>query len=128
MRNYNDIINDVSKIQNDIENILIDGLRAPKFSLDDLKDKTDFLEPNPRLVYEAEQKRLEDIQLEEENQKRIALEEEQKKIQNEEKLRVQRAEEERKAKIDNFWGSVAIFLLVAGIVFIGLLISSLAKS
>lgn len=138
MDNNNDLTRQATQKQMDIDNILVFSLYAPKFSLDKLKDNSEFLEPNPRHVYEAEQielkrKRIEDerqrkLTLENEEKNRILLQQaEQKRIQDERIRRIEREEAERKAKIDNFWGSVAIFFFVIGIIIVGMLIS-LAKS
>jgi len=50
------------QIQEDIDNILIDCLNAPEFDINGLIDRSDFLETNPRLIFEAEQARILEIQ------------------------------------------------------------------
>lgn len=53
---------DVSNLSNKLNNILVDGLIS-KFDSDNwfesLKDKNDFPEPNPRILYEEEQQEIE---------------------------------------------------------------------
>ncbi len=97
--NYNnDFSERAIQMQTDIDNILIDCLNAPKFDLENLKDYSEFLEPNPRIIYELELKRKQE---EEEHQRKLEYEAEQKRIQEKnERLKKIEIEAEQKKKAE----------------------------
>jgi hypothetical protein len=98
--NYsNDFSEQATQTQSDIDNILIDCINTPKFDLENLKDYSEFLEPNPRIIYELELKRKQE---EEEHQRKLEYEAEQKRIQ-EKRERLKKielkAEQKKKAEL-----------------------------
>jgi hypothetical protein len=127
MDNNNELTRQATQIQMDIDNILISCLNAPKFNLDNLKDNSEFLEPNPRLIYEAEQKRIEEERIENERQSKLAYEAEQKKIEEERIKKIELAERARQSKISSFWDSISIVFFIIIFIFAMILISVISS-
>lgn len=128
MENSNDLTKQAIQIQTDIDNILVSSLNIPKFNLDNLKDYSKFMELNPRLVFEAEHKRIKDEQIEEERQRKIALEAEQKRIEEERQRKIELAERVRKAEISSFWDNVSIVFFIIIFILAMILISVVSSN
>lgn len=132
----------------DIENLLIDGINKT-FCISNLIDSREYDIPNPRLVFEEEERiRIQKEKLEKEIEIQRKIREEQLRIEREEEIQRQKEmelekesvnneddriyklmyeERERKRRIGKFWGAVGVFVLIISILGIGLLISTLSQ-